>query len=325
MRLSIVVTHYNEPEEVYKPLFDSLALQFGYKPYGDIEVIVVNDGNEAPGFNLNFLKQYPYETRLIFVPKGGVSRARNKGLDEATGDYVMFCDCDDAFYQSFGLWMLFRAMEKNPQFITSSFTEENISTGEYHLIRKDKDITFIHGKAFNREWLKKENLRFKDELTIHEDGYFVALCSFLATEREYIDQPFYLWRWNPNSVVRRDRNNFLLRTYGNLLDARDAMVEQLKDRGREDDAVKCVAKSVIDIYYDFNTNIFIGADIEPKKKAMLRIRRFWTKYKQDFLKCDGDTLQTISSLSRANAVKKGMSMETVNMREFLLIVENFKS
>ena len=324
MKLSIVITHYNEPTEVYKPLFDSIALQLGVD-LKDIEVIVVNDGNESPGFDIRFLEQYPYTTRLIFIPKGGVSRARNKGLGEATGDYVMFCDCDDTFYSLFGLWMIFRAIDKRPQMVNSSFTEENISTGEYHLIRKDKDVTFIHGKVFNRYWLNVNNLRFKDELTIHEDGYFVALCNMLSKDTQYIDQPFYLWRWNPNSVVRRDRNQFLLRTYPNLLDAREAMIEQLKMRDMESEAIKCVGKSIIDIYYDFNTNIFIGADVEFKKKAMLRIRRFWTKYKEDFLKVDGDTLQTISSLSRPNAIKKGMSMETVSMREFLLIVENFKS
>lgn len=323
MKLSIVVTHYREPEEVYKPLFDSIAMQIG-ADLKDIEVIVVNDGNDSPGFDIRFLEKYPFETRLIFVVKGGVSKARNKGLDEATGDYVMFCDCDDEFCSVFGLRLLFDAMKSEPQMITSPFVEENLVTDEYRLVRKEHDITFIHGKAFNRKWLKENDLRFKDELTIHEDGYFVSLCDLLATKKEYIEEPFYVWRWNENSVVRKDRKDFLLRTYGNLLDAREAIIEQLKMRGYEDDVLRCVAKSIIDIYYDFNTNVFIGADIELKKKAMLRIRRFWTKYKEDFRKCDGQTVQTVSMMSRVNALKKGMSMETVSIREFLQIVESFK-
>lgn len=323
MKLSIVVTHYREPEEVYKPLFDSIAMQIGVG-LEDIEVIVVNDGNDSPGFDIHFLEKYPFETKLIFVVKGGVSKARNKGLDESKGDYVMFCDCDDEFCSVFGLRLLFDAMKSEPQMITSPFVEENLVTDEYRLVRKEHDITFIHGKAFNRKWLKENDLRFKDELTIHEDGYFVSLCDLLATKKEYIEEPFYVWRWRENSVVRKDRKDFLLRTYGNLLDAREAIIEQLKMRGYEDDVLRCVAKSIIDIYYDFNTNVFIGADIELKKKAMLRIRRFWTKYKEDFRKCDGQTVQTVSMMSRVNALKKGMSMETVSIREFLQIVESFK-
>ena len=323
MKLSIVVTHYREPQEVYKPLFDSIAMQIG-ADLKDIEVIVINDGNDSPGFDINFLEKYPFESRVIFVTKGGVSKARNKGLDEANGDYVMFCDCDDEFCSVFGLRLLFDAMESEPQMITSPFVEENLVTEEYHLVRKEHDITFIHGKAFRREWLKEKDLRFKDELTIHEDGYFVSLCDLIAEKKEYIEEPFYVWRWNENSVVRKDRKDFLLRTYGNLLDSREAIIEQLKKRGYEEDVLRCVAKSIIDIYYDFNTNVFIGADIELKKKAMLRIRRFWTKYKEDFRKCDGKTVQTVSMMSRVNALKKGMSMETVSIREFLQIVESFK-
>lgn len=324
MKLSLVITHYNEPEEVYKPLFDSIALQIGVD-LKDIEVIVVNDGNESPGFDIRFLEQYPYTTRLIFIPKGGVSRARNKGLDEATGDYVMFCDCDDMFCTVFGLYLIFKAIEQHPQMIVSPFTEENMIDGGFHLIRKENDVTFIHGKAFNRYWLNVNDLRFKDELTIHEDSYFIALCDMLAEDKQKIEQSFYLWRWNPNSVVRKDRYQFLLRTYPNLLDARDAMIEQLKKRGLEKDAIPCVAKTFIDIYYDFNTNVFIGADVELKKKAMLRVRRFWTKYKADFAEADAKIVQTIASISRVNAVNKGMALETVSFRDFITIVENFKT
>ncbi len=321
MKLTIVIPHYKEPKEVYKPLFDSIASQIAVD-LSELEVIVVQDGNEG-GVALSFLEQYPYATRLINIPKGGVSKARNKGLDEATGEYVMFCDCDDLFFSLLGLRLVYDAIDKKPETITSVFIEENL-VADYRLIRKENDITFVHGKAFNASWLKENHLRFKDELTMHEDGYFVSLCDCLAKKREVINSPFYLWRWNPKSVVRRDMNNFLLRTYTELLDSRDALLEQLKDRKMDDDFLKCVAKCVIDIYYDFNTNVFIGADVELKKKAMLRIRRFWTKYKEDFRKCDGNVIQTTSAICRVNALKKGMSMETVSIREFLLIVENFK-
>lgn len=322
-QLTVVVTHYKEPMTVYKPLFDTIQLQTAVD-MTEVEVIVVQDGNEG-GVPLSFLEQFTYETKLILMPKGGVSKARNKGLDEAKGEYVMFCDCDDKFYSLFGLWMMFRAMESKPDLISSSFTEENLSDGEYHLIRKDKDITFVHGKAYRRQWLIDEGLRFKDELTIHEDGYFNALCNAVAKTKQYIDQPFYLWCWNVNSVVRKDRGNFLLKTYTNLLDAREAYLDEIKRRGYEDEYKIGTVKCWLDIYYDFNTKVFIGAEVEPKKTAMLRIRKFWNKYKDVFMKADGAVLQTVSVSSRNNALKKGMSMESVSMREFIAIVENFKS
>lgn len=325
--LSIVITHYKEPVEVFQGLFNSIAMQQAVD-LNKVELIIVQDGEEGRE-ELFRLEPIPTPTplvvRTIQNPHGGVSKARNRGLDEAVGEYVMFCDCDDKFYSLFGLWMMFRAMESKPDIISSSFTEESLSDGDYHLIRKDKDITFVHGKAYRRAFLKEENLRFKDELTIHEDGYFNSLVNAVAKTKQYIDQPFYLWCWNPNSVVRKDRDNFLLKTYTNLLDARDAYLSELVKRGYTEEYKANVVKCWLDIYYDFNTKVFIGADPALKKKAMLRIKDFWKKYKSAFMKADGKTLQAVSASCRMNAVNKGMSMESISMREFIALVENFKS
>ena len=52
-------------------------------------------------------KSFPFEIKYIFNEHKGVSAARNRALDEASAEYVMFCDADDMFYNMCGLNLIF--------------------------------------------------------------------------------------------------------------------------------------------------------------------------------------------------------------------------
>lgn len=93
MKLSIVVTAYNVENHIERTL-NSLICQT-VKEY---EVIVVDDGSTDDTYRtakeiLNGFKVA--ERKIITGENGGVSSARNKGLIEASGEYVMFLDGDD--------------------------------------------------------------------------------------------------------------------------------------------------------------------------------------------------------------------------------------
>jgi glycosyltransferase involved in cell wall biosynthesis len=62
----------------------------------DYEVIVVNDGStdNGPAIVEEYCNKYP-QIRLIHQPNGGVGSARNRGMEEAEGEYVYFVDADD--------------------------------------------------------------------------------------------------------------------------------------------------------------------------------------------------------------------------------------
>ena len=83
-KLSIIIPYYNGGEYT-KALLDCLAPQVTK----DVEVILVDDGSKEP------FKTTEKWLKVIRKENGGVSSARNAGIDKATGEYITFVDHDD--------------------------------------------------------------------------------------------------------------------------------------------------------------------------------------------------------------------------------------
>lgn len=91
--LSIIVPVYNV-EDYLDACLDSLQAQ----TFGDIEMVCVNDGS-PDGSREILAKRQKEDARIVIVdkPNGGLSSARNAGIDAACGTYVGFLDADDRF------------------------------------------------------------------------------------------------------------------------------------------------------------------------------------------------------------------------------------
>ena len=92
-KVSIILPVYNS-EEFIKRTLDSLITQ----TYQNIEVLCINDGSSDN--SLNILKEYSQKDNRIKVftqSNSGPAKARNTGLANATGEYLMFCDSDDSY------------------------------------------------------------------------------------------------------------------------------------------------------------------------------------------------------------------------------------
>lgn len=317
MKLSICVPHYNEPWEVCKHLFDTISVQDGIN-FDDIEVLVGNDGLEKPLFP-DLFKGYPYKTEVFPLRHRGVSATRNSLLKEAKGDYVMFCDCDDGFAQTYGLHLLFARMKQNPDVIISSFIEEGRSEGGITLIRHDNDMQFVHGKAYNRQFLLDKDIWFDEELLVHEDGYFNNLVGTEGNTYENIENPFYTWRWNSESVARKDSADyFLISTYPALIKMREAVCRELKARGFVDEYYDAVAKTLIDAYYEFQMPI--TSDMKycvEINEAFYSVKAFFKNHMDDYANCHPDLIAELMHISRQVAFKRGMKVEHSTLTEFL--------
>ena len=313
--LSIIVTHYQEPTEVIQPLFDSIAIQQGVN-LDEIEILVIQDGKTAV-LDGSWFDRYNLPIRFIECPKQGVSACRNRGLDEAVEDYVMFCDCDDMFGNVFGLHLLFSGAQDYPDIINSKFVEENKVIAPYKLIGHDNDMTFIHGKMFKRDYLVAKNIRFHEDLTKHEDSPFVFLAFQLTENVKYINTPFYVWRWNPNSVMRSyGVGKALLHTYVDLMRTKDVLITDMQNRGK--DVKKFVAKCLLDTYYDFNRDEFNRPENSAYLNDALRAtKRFYTKYRAIYYQNSATELAECMMIARNVAYNNGMLAERMTLPQFL--------
>jgi glycosyltransferase involved in cell wall biosynthesis len=262
---------------VIKPLLDSIAIQQNVD-FSQIGVIICNDGTDV---KLD-LPEYPMKVEIYNEPHRGVSGTRNACLDHATADYVMFCDADDMFYNACGLYIIMREINNGIfDTLVSVFLEEtrDPKTKDPIYINHDMDSTFVHGKVHRRKYLINNNIRWNENLTIHEDSYFNILCQRLAREVKYCPTPFYLWKWRDESVCRHDEK-YLLKTYNNMLDSATALIEQFLSRTRKEDAMFYATSTIYDAYFTLNKDEWINQENQEYRAAVeKRFAKFYQDYK----------------------------------------------
>lgn len=256
-KIQLIVPRCDESVDVLLPLLRSVALQQNVD-FADVGVILVNDGSER----LEGLPEVPYEVEQVCIAKSGVSAARNAGLDAATADYVMFCDCDDMFFNMCGLYVVLNEAAKGGfDTLVSAFVEEtrDTKTKKPVYVSHNLDVVFVHGKVHRRSFLVDNAIRWNPELTIHEDHYFHRLVLAFAKDAKQCPTPFYLWKWRDASVCRRDPK-YMLKTYREMIKSTTALVRELAHRGKLDAAAEAVALLTYGSYFTMNKEEWLNQD-----------------------------------------------------------------
>ena len=318
MKLQILIPQYKEPEEVIKPLLDSIALQQNVD-FNDLGAIIVNDGSDIK-LSDEFLQSYPYKIEYYQNEHAGVSATRNACLDHATADYVMFCDADDMFYNMCGLWIIFREIDNGGfDSLVSIFVEETRmpETNEITYINQDMDSTFVHGKVHRRKYLLDKKIRWNPNLTIHEDSFFNIQCQNLSENIKFCPTPFYLWKWRDDSVCRHDPK-YILKTYSNMIDSNDALIQEFIKRGVEDKASFFVAFMIFDAYYTMNKPEWINQENKEYRDATeLHFADYYKKYKKRWNSIPANDKVQISQGLRGRSVMEGMQLEAMTIDGWL--------
>lgn len=315
MKLQILIPHYNEEAEVVKPLLDSIAIQQNVD-FGEVGVVICHDGEDIPDL---VFPAYPFEVKQVHIPHKGVSAARNGALDNATAEYVMFCDCDDMFINVCGLWVIFREIAIGFDSLTSAFTEEtrNPATGEVAYINRDIDSTFVHGKVHRRQYLIDQNIRWNEALTIHEDSYFNCLCQKLSQNVKYCPTPFYLWKWRDASVCRHDPK-YILKTYNNMLDSNTALVNQFLQRGRKSDAEFFATSMIYDAYFTLNKKEWIDQENQEYRRAVEeRFAQYYAEFKSLFESVSEQVKAQIIMGQKNRFFGEGLLMESITFDDWI--------
>lgn len=321
MKLQILIPQYKETDEIIKPLLDSIAMQqcIDFKQVG---VIICNDGTDVR-LSDKLISSYPFKIEYYLCEHRGVSATRNECLDHAIADYVMFCDSDDMFSDMCGLYAVFEKIDKYFDTLVSAFIEEakHDPTGEMYLIKHEHDSTFVHGKVHRRQYLTENNIRFNDALTIHEDSFFNILCQSLTENVAYIETPFYLWKWRDDSICRRDPK-YMLKTYNNMIDSVDALIEALTLMGEPNKAIYHVLAFLFDTYYTMQKPEWKDPEnIAFREATEKRFAEYYAKWKDTWLKVEPHEKVKVSEDVRGRNIEKGMLIETITVDDWLKAIE----
>lgn len=218
LKLSVIIPVYNGSKYIDECLTSVIA---SVSP--EIEYIIVDDGStdETVRHIQSFIPDTHNQIRLFLQTHSGVSVARNLGIREAQGLWVMFVDSDDLMING---WQesVFDAICSLPESDVIIFTETHPSG---KISAKDclqsclSTSTAAHisrmalcgpiSKIYNRKYLMERNLSFTPDLCIGEDMIFNAEVFSSMPDLYVYQKSIYMYRKNMNSVTNSKNNSFL--------------------------------------------------------------------------------------------------------------------
>ena len=333
-KLQILVPHYKEPFAIVKPLLDSLAIQQGVNLAEDVSVIIVNDGPDGT-LDTALFEPYPFSISYYINAHEGVSAARNACLDLSSAPFVMFCDCDDMFSSCLALYQIIGEInastpEAPVDALISTFIQESYSptTGAFtYANRGNKDVDgldciFVHGKIYRRDFLKANNIRWNPALTIHEDSYFNCLCFALSRNTKYLQQPFYLWKYRPNSVCRSD-TNYIIKTFPHLLCSSDALTSEFLSRGLEERACYNAYYTLFNTFFSWNLPSWQDPALAPYRDAIVPLIYTYYKKYESLITSASDSVKIESlRILRNKFLNQGLYTESITFADWLAMIEH---
>ena len=222
-KYSVIIPVYNAEKTIRRCLKSLLNDRFV-----DAEIILVNDGsNDKSGeICLEYANNYS-NVRYIDKENGGVSTARNAGLDVANGDYVLFVDSDD--YVAAGYFFAVNQMieQTSCDLIQFSYLFDNgiekrnrmympiIVNGRNQLMPHisnaicRKTINAPWAKLYRRALIEKHHIRFPEGVSVAEDRAFNIKYSMYIHSYAVSDQIIYCVSTENENSLTRSRHNDL--------------------------------------------------------------------------------------------------------------------
>lgn len=215
-RVSIIVPVYNTSVPYLRECFNSVLMQ----DYEDIELVVVNDGSTERE-TVAFLEEYASRNANVFkyysFENGGVSLARERGLDKATGSRVMFLDSDDCLMEG-AVTRLVNVMDEHgvDAVIGEDYVRENIDN---QIRYEGKDIlkALLENKEASFGWalwaklfdtaLMREVYKARPDVFYGEDLLVNADYFAKADNCIIINEQVYMYRTdNPDSAMKQAKS-----------------------------------------------------------------------------------------------------------------------
>lgn len=231
-KVSIIIPIYNGEKYLQRSINSVLN-----QTYIDTEIILINDGSTDHSSEIckRIAKQ---DKRVIFFNRNnsGISATREFGLQQATGDYIIYCDCDD--------WIEHTMIESMVNILIK--TEADLVITDYYVETENKTIyikqepensnptnitrEILQGKLHGATWnkmikksvIEKHNIHFPKGINYCEDVLFWIQILQHPIKLAYIPNAYYHYDYyiNPLSITRNNNkeNIEMRKKYINLLE-----------------------------------------------------------------------------------------------------------
>lgn len=244
--VSIIVPVYNAQDSLERCLMSIIRQR-----YPQWELVLVDDGSQDD--SLEICKRYSNmdsRIQVIHTDNCGVSSARNTGMENAQGEYIVFVDSDDMIHPDFLSECL---SNKEDLTVTNYIKPSKIDSLHYkedhpELIFQQRGVRTVWGKVFVRKIIEDHHIRFDTNIRYGEDTIFVLQYCLHIKTIAYVFQHLYEYEKPPYYAFFKYKTT--LDEYLNIL----SILQELTLRLR--------AKSYnVDVLYAKNVNAICGSYI----------------------------------------------------------------
>ena len=281
-KISIIVPVYNAEKTLYKCV-ESLVLQ----KYKNIEIILINDKSTDNSNKIceKLANEYDFIKYIINEKNMGVSATRNIGLDNATGEYIVFVDSDDWVDYNYCEDLLSELKKNDVELVISGFwyhndikglpPQKNIFGKEESIdIKSKNDVVELYSKwhfsalwnkIFIRDIIEKNKIRFDESISIGEDMRFgIDYVNCMDKDKiVVINKPLYHYiHINPNSLWYKHMNQIEI-----SIDTMQYLFNILDDDAKRDKSnIHLYNKNLLYSYLNYFDFIIKNKDLDNKTK-----------------------------------------------------------
>ena len=237
MRLSVIIPFYNVEEYLEKCIISVENQDIAKEDY---EVLLINDGSTDKSYEIACRLKDTFSNVIVLTQENkGQGAARNVGLEEAKGNYVLFVDSDDYMLPNVFCKMLdivesheldilimqSKSMKKDGRFrqiYSAPFPKGSVLNGQQVLVKGYRPAS-VWAKLYRRELISGAIGGFKEGI-IHEDVDFNMKLFSYAQRVMFIDLCCYIYYWNSMSTDKLMNYNKIIKSLlSDVTIARDFM------------------------------------------------------------------------------------------------------
>jgi len=224
-KLCVIIPVYNVEKYLHHCIDSVLESTFH-----NFELLLIDDGSkDNSGAICDEYAAKDNRVKVYHVENGGVSKARNMGIEHSTAPWLTFIDADDIVLPSY-LERLYSAVEAHPEIdlvhagcmlyegdratVKEFEYEDKYSDDKSYLFWKFRGLPF--SKLFKREIIFKEGIRFDEKMKSQEDMFFMLDYVYHVKSYVFLNQYEYFHRCdNTTSIMHTE----MCVTYENALHA----------------------------------------------------------------------------------------------------------
>lgn len=283
-KVSIIIPVYNG-EKFIKKCIESILKQ----TYQNYEIIIINDGStDRTKETIESLKSE--KIKLYNIKNAGVSNARNYGINQANGDYILFVDADDKIDNKTLEILVNKQKEYKVDIIRyngyiqdekGNFAKLEMPIDNNTIINSKRDlkkiIKLINGSLRCYSpllFIRNSNIiQFDSSLTYLEDKLFY-LQNMTNGDKKilFIDEILYYYNYNKSSKTK-DINNFK-NNIVDMLEATKKIDSVVKELGDKSNITNCSLLSLFIYRIEYLANISKYKEFKLVMDALFKINEF---------------------------------------------------